>query len=222
MDIDSDRIKRTAHIDPFGRPDDALVPKAEHLTACDKIDPAFAGTPNLAKRFANVPNVLVGRIRWHMMVKKDPGVLSNADQLQPTRGLYIDSKAELSQIIGVIDRSMANAHLTLGAIAKLTAKLNPMRQMLVQLLPGTASHQDWARLPGGRDTPGVSGWNALAVGLADCRAAAGPIIIVPQTITLMNSQRRTGRVHATGRAEWGHEDSMELRFCPVGGNSPDP
>jgi hypothetical protein len=75
---------------------------------------------------SNVPDVLVGRRGGYVVIEKDSRVLCHSDQLEPTRGLDVDSYAELSQIIHVVDGGITEPILAFHPIAKLCAELDPV------------------------------------------------------------------------------------------------
>ena len=63
-----------------------------------------------------------------MVIEKDSRILCHSDQLEPFRGLHVNPQAELSQIVRVVDGSIAESILALDTIAKLSAELDPMRE----------------------------------------------------------------------------------------------
>ena len=131
MQIEPDSVERTPHVEPVGRSDDSLVAKTEHLAAGDEIDPAFGRAAKLHVSLPNIPDVLVGRRGSYVVIEKVSRILCYSHQLEPTRGLDINSHAELSQIIDVVDGGVAESILAFNSIAKLSAELDPMGKKLV-------------------------------------------------------------------------------------------
>jgi hypothetical protein len=82
-------VERTPHVEPIGRSDDPLIAKTEHLASGDEIDPAFVRPAQLYVRLPEVPDILVGWRRWHVVIEEDARILCHPNDLQPVGRLNI-------------------------------------------------------------------------------------------------------------------------------------
>src|ERR1700678_762784 len=132
MKVNARRVERAPLIPPVRRANHAFIAKAQYFAASQRIDPAFGGTADLRVRFADVPHVLIGRDVAYVMIEKGSRILSDNRQLHPVGGLDIHAEAKLRQIVSVVNGSVAKPQLPFHAIAKLSAKLNPVGKQFVQ------------------------------------------------------------------------------------------
>ena len=131
MEVYPGDVEGAPHIQPVGRADNPFVAKTQHLAASDDVKPAFVGAANLRVGFANVPDVLIGRLAGYSLIEEDSRVLRHRNKLQPAVGLNVDTEAELGEVIRVIYGGVTEPILALRTIAKLSAELNPMGEQSV-------------------------------------------------------------------------------------------
>src|ERR1700736_702463 len=127
MHIQAHGIEGTACVDPVRWSDYAFIPERKHLAANNKVRPAFGGIAELNIGLADIPGVLVRQCCWNVLVEKNMGVLSLAEESEPFRRLNRHVKPDPAQQIFIIGGCVPYAVLAFDASPVFASELHPAR-----------------------------------------------------------------------------------------------